>query len=158
MHSVGSVYDEVDLVRGVAIKRIEEVDLGSLRWSGGVSQNYIFYNSDIVGKTNGAPLLSAIYTDCGYISTTNMKDNEAQLRTNLIYVKNTSFDTAQMFKQAMNGVLLYYELAEPIITPIDQADWEYLQSLQVESNGTITFANAEMLSVPNEESYLKRVE
>lgn len=157
MKSAGSVYDEVDLVRGVAIKRIEEVDLGSLKWSGGVSQNYIFYSTDIVGKTNGAPLLSAIFTDCGYISTTIMKDNEAQLRTNLIYIKNTSFDTAQMFKQAMNGVMLYYEVATPTETPLTQEDWEYLQALQVEANGTITFENAEMLSVPNEESYLKRV-
>ena len=58
----------------------------------------------------------------------------------------------------MQGVMLYYELAEPIITDIVKEDLEYLEALKVESGGTITFANAEYLQVPNEESYLKRVE
>ena len=54
----------------------------------------------------------------------------------------------------MSGVMLYYELAEPIITDITEAMLGTLEPFEVESGGTLTFTNAAQLPVPSSVEYI----
>lgn len=160
MKSAGSVYDEIDLVKGKAIQRVGSVDLGTLDWSKYDSANIPVYYARINAmKPSYAKSLCNKYIWELWTSLTSRVSGtlENHPSLNITYIADSNYDNAMAFKQAMNGVMLYYELATPTETPLEQADWEYLQSLEVESNGTITFANEQYLQVPNEESYLKRV-
>lgn len=60
----------------------------------------------------------------------------------------------------MNGVMLYYELAEEVITDIDipteLSDW-----LTVEAGGSITFHNTDegkRLLIPNKLSFVRKLD
>ena len=64
-----------------------------------------------------------------------------------------------MFRQNMSGVILYYELAEPIITDIsDCIDEIFKEPYEVETGGTLTFKNSlgdsYRIPVPNSEEYV----
>ena len=54
----------------------------------------------------------------------------------------------------MSGVMLYYELATPIITDITNLMTDFQEPFQVEAGGTITFENAAKLTVPNSVEYV----
>ena len=76
-----------------------------------------------------------------------------------IQVKDTAYTDATAFKQAMSGVMLYYELANPIVTDISTLiDDDFLRNLTVEAGGSITFKNSNgdsyRIPVPNEEEYI----
>lgn len=78
-----------------------------------------------------------------------------------IYVNDTSYTDAAAFKQAMQGVMLYYELATPIITDISTlVDDDFLRNLTVEAGGSITFKNSNdsyRIPVPSEEEYVVKL-
>ena len=78
-----------------------------------------------------------------------------------IQVKDTAYTDAAVFKQAMQGVMLYYELAEPIVTDIStMIDDDFLRNISVEAGGSITFKNGNddyRLPVPNEEEYVVKL-
>lgn len=65
------------------------------------------------------------------------------------------------FKQAMQGVILYYELANPIITDIsDLIPDDFLRNIEVEAGGSITFKGGNddyRIPVPNEEEYIVKL-
>ena len=65
----------------------------------------------------------------------------------LLGVKDTTYTDAASFKAAMQGVILYYELAEPIVTELDEADQYKDFDIQVWNGGTEK-ANAEGKSAP----------
>ena len=60
---------------------------------------------------------------------------------------------AAAFKTSMNGVMLYYELKEPIITDITDLMDGTIDAIAVEAGGTLTFENAAKLPVPNSVEY-----
>lgn len=81
-------------------------------------------------------------------------------------VKVIAFDSnytdAAAFKQAMQGVILYYELANPIITDISTLiDDDFLRNISVEAGGSITFKNGNgdsyQIPVPSEEEYIVKL-
>ena len=78
-----------------------------------------------------------------------------------IQVKDTAYPDVAAFKQAMSGVILYYELATPIVTDIsDLIDDDFLRNLTVEAGGSITFKNSNdsyRIPVPNEEEYVVKL-
>ena len=117
MRSAGSVYDEITSEK--AVTRIGAVDLGTLNW---------FYESDNTFRTiyNGIKLHGALmclpYAEYnGAIS--DMPDKTitaSNTQTSLLLrVKDTNYTNAATFKAAMNGVMLYYELATLTETAID---------------------------------------
>ena len=60
----------------------------------------------------------------------------------------------------MSGVMLYYELAEEVITDID-IPTELTEWLQVEPGGTVTFRNSDdtkQLQVPNAVSWVRKLD
>ena len=72
-----------------------------------------------------------------------------------IYIRNDDYDNDVVgFKQAMQGVLLYYELATPIVT-VTEVDNRF-DAIDCKAGDKITFiGNSDYhLPVPNEEEYL----
>lgn len=121
-----SVYNYISWKKKQFVKRVGKVDLGTLSYRHRVSNGRNIFTatsiSDIVAcKNTSVPIIAvcakftAVPTnvtwkqyDMGY-PYTNSKEVE--------FVDNNYTD-AETFKSAMSGVMLYYELAEPIITDI----------------------------------------
>ena len=123
LKSAGSVYDEI--VGNKYIKRIGEVDLGSLNWN---------KNSDNVFYDNTSTVLSSIHATASEGDVPNLKTGMflAQTFTEIltlakegisfyraangiiVYSSSYSSISSTAFKSAMSGVMLYYELATPI--------------------------------------------
>lgn len=79
-----------------------------------------------------------------------------------VYVNDTSYTDATAFKQAMQGVILYYELATPIVTDISSLiPDDFLRNIEVEAGGSITFKNSNdnsyRIPVPSEEEYIVKL-
>ena len=79
-----------------------------------------------------------------------------------VYVNDTAYTDATAFKQAMQGVILYYELANPIVTDIsDLIPDDFLRNIEVEAGGSITFKNSNgddyRIPVPSEEEYVVKL-
>ena len=78
-----------------------------------------------------------------------------------IQVKDTAYTDATAFKQAMQGVIMYYELESPIVTDIsDLIDDDFLRNIEVEAGGSVTFKNSNdsyRIPVPSEEEYIVKL-
>ena len=76
-------------------------------------------------------------------------------------VRDTAYTDATAFKQAMSGVMLYYELANPIVTDISALiPDDFLRNLTVEAGGSVTFKNSNdnyHIPVPSEEEYIVKL-
>lgn len=157
MKSSGSVYDELDLENGKAIQRVDLLNLNTKSWTyssdfwrSSVSEN-ISIPTSIGNKPNliGDTLEAKSWND-----TINSRTN---INQHIIAYNNSTYLVINGSTTNAPQGLLYYELATPIETPIEQTDLEYLRTLQVESGGTITFLNEEKLQVPNKETFLIKV-
>jgi hypothetical protein len=82
-------------------------------------------------------------------------DNKSALRGEIdevFYIKDEDYSDIATFKAAMSGVMLYYELAEPVITDISDllpAD----NLIGVKGGGTVTMVNEHKYDVPSEIVY-----
>ena len=78
-----------------------------------------------------------------------------------IQVKDTAYPDATTFKQAMQGVILYYELEKPIVTDIStMIPDDFLRNIEVEAGGSVTFKNSNgsyRIPVPSEEEYVVKL-
>lgn len=112
------VHDTIDLENGIYTKRIGAVDMGTLKWQSTSGKS--FY-AKITGK-GGVNVFSSKYTSTEPFYDT-FNTIEKTICTNLndyasILVKDSSYNDADSFKQAMQGVMLYYVLATPEEYPI----------------------------------------
>lgn len=121
--SAGSVCDEITTTK--AIKRIGVVDMGSLNWNiysnNTYNKNYLY--SDGFGGKKGGQLLSSLYRYDGEGSLDiNINDKGCinSTSTGICIIYDSSYTTGSDFKAAMQGVLLYYELAEPIEVDLEE--------------------------------------
>ena len=160
MKSAGNVRDEIRYneykKQWEAVQRIGEVDLGSLEWTlrTGLSKP-LLQCATLMDRQLG-PVFNAIcakYTTYSetHASAGNVADRigdkmiaayYSQSNTNTyIYVADSAYTEdidIPVFTEAMKGVMLYYELANPIVTPItDIVDMNYV----VYENGTEQIAN-----------------
>lgn len=82
-------------------------------------------------------------------------------RVSQIQIKDTAYTDAAAFKQAMQGVILYYELATPIVTDIStMIPDDFLRNIEVEVGGSVTFKNSNdsyRIPVPSEEEYVVKL-
>lgn len=78
-----------------------------------------------------------------------------------IQIKDTAYTDATAFKQAMTGVILFYELATPVVTDISSLiPDDFLRNIEVEAGGNITFKNSNdnyHIPVPSEEEYIVKL-
>lgn len=75
---------------------------------------------------------------------------------------DSAYTNAETFKQAMQDVMLYYELETPIVTDIStMLPDDFLRNLTVEAGGSVTFKNSNgdsyRIPVPSEEEYIVKL-
>lgn len=124
IRGIGTARDEVG--ENKVIKRIAVVDLGTLDWSGQeipAGGGHIRFSAPCAGiaATNLVPnILNAygFYGDMRPIKPTFV-DKALAYYNGRIYLYDSAYTDAATFKAAMSGVMLYYELAEPIEYPLD---------------------------------------
>ena len=122
MCGMGSVQDEIDFEAGKAIKRFGVVDLGTLTWVYTSGNGGKFYHNPLSSAkptaTNGdlANMICAKYaTDKDSNSNNSSYNNIITLNsTSILSVKDNNYNDAALFKTAMSGVYLVYELATPV--------------------------------------------
>ena len=132
MRSAGVVYDEAIVdsdgyIRKV-VKRIGDVDLGTLTWSYRSNFANGVFSADYIGiKSVGVYAASNQINSEGYVSmTSSTLDKSIMLNSGAdsndkINIKDSSRGTdAASFKSAMSGVMLYYELATPVEYTLDE--------------------------------------
>lgn len=138
MRSAGNVADEIRFnsttQQWEAVQRVGVVDLGSLEWSAmssvssGVKIMRTFFDLKALATNVIGNITSEKYTpstaDDVYLLTSDKTIAAAYHATgNYIAVYDSEYPTAEdvpSFKVAMQGVLLNYELAEPIVTSITE--------------------------------------
>lgn len=129
--SAGGLKDEIDFIEGKYIQRLGIVDLGSLNWS--ISAN-MFVTS--LKEINATRTINHI------ISSPKYKDNGIAAGSDKSYFfgslnvafRDSDYSTVDDFKASIQGVMMCYELAEPVITDVSDID-----SIKVEPNGTMVF-------------------
>lgn len=129
MKSAGSVRDE--LTRDKAVKRIGVVDLGTLTYNKGD----IGFMSYQVLSQSGASFISTLYSYNSRIWADPHDGDAAFTSEGRILLVNNNYTDATAFKTAMSGVMLYYELATPVTSPINPP---LLLTYEAEPNGTET--------------------
>lgn len=167
--SAGGVHNSIERTENgwQYVQRVECVDLGQFTWKYTNSSKFFYFDnlSDIItvkysdDKANPnilvAKYITSIYSK---VILTNKSVSISNNYTNgRIIIKDLSFESADNFKTAMNGVMLYYELAESIVTDITDLMVNFPKIFAVEAGGTITFDNDTGLSVPSEIKYVRKL-
>lgn len=167
--SAGTARNYVDYENKKYYQCVGSVDLGTLTWTAGESVS--FKTHHLAGQKLTKSYSIAPNFICPKYSTKTQ--NESWGKTSItgisatsnvngyIYVNDTSYTDATAFKQAMQGVILYYELANPIVTDISTLiPDDFLRNLTVEAGGSITFKGGNddyRIPVPSEEEYIVRL-
>lgn len=173
--SAGTAKNYIDYENKKYYKCVDSMDLGAVRWQVETSPTFGAYFStfadskkfkkigDFTQKRHN--ILCEKYITVKrdtkeYVDKTILLDGTTAIVTQ-IQVKDTAYTDAATFKQAMQGVILYYELANPIITDISTLiDDDFLRNLTVEAGGSITFKNSNdsyRIPVPSEEEYIVKL-
>lgn len=167
--SAGTARNYVDYENKRYVQCVQSVDLGTLSWAAGESVS--FKTHHLAGQKLTKSYSIAPNFICPKYSTKTQ--NESWGKTSItgisatsnvngyIYVNDTSYTDVTAFKQAMQGVILYYELETPIVTDIsDLLTDDFLRNLTVEAGGSITFKGGNddyRIPVPNEEEYVVKL-
>ena len=173
--SAGTARNYVDYENKRYVQCVNSVDLGTLTWTagGGISSQTVFiassrkicgqklsYNSAIASNILCSKYLAKsqneVWSDAAPVGIATNATIDGY-----VYVNDTAYTDATAFKQAMQGVMLYYELETPIVTDIsDLLTDDFLRNLTVEAGGSITFKNGNdsyLIPVPNEEEYIVKL-
>lgn len=168
--SAGTAKNYVDYENKKYYQCVQSIDLGALNWNvggGGYKKIFIAVSPEIHGHklSNNSDIAANILCSKYLAKSQNEVWSDATsvgIATNAtieeyIYVADTAYSDATEFKQAMSGVIMYYELAEPIVTDISSLiPDDFLRNIEVEPLGSITFKNSNdnyHISVPSELSY-----
>lgn len=170
--SAGTARNYVDYENKQYVQCVQSVDLGTLSWVAGVGGKVSFQTSQVTGqkltKNYSVPpnIICSKYSTktqnelWGHINVTGIT---ADANTDgYIDVNDTSYTDATAFKQAMQGVMLYYELETPIVTDISSLiPDDFLRNIEVEAKGSVTFKNSNgddyRIPVPSEEEYIVKL-
>ena len=174
--SAGTARNYVDYENKRYVQCVGSVDLGTLTWMKTSSQSvgdYFYAPVSAIGfKRLGAFGITVHNILCSKYITVARNPNAFVDKTivldgdstavSQIQVKDTAYTDATAFKQAMSGVMLYYELANPIITDIStMLPDDFLRNVEVEAGGSITFKNSNgddyRIPVPSEEEYVVKL-
>lgn len=169
--SAGTAKNYVDYENKKYVQCVCSVDLGTLTWIAGSTGKVSFQTSQVTGqkltKNYSVPpnIICSKYSTksqnelWGHINVTGITANANT--DGYIYVNDTSYTDATTFKQAMQGVMLYYELETPIVTDISSLiPDDFLRNIEVEAGGSITFKNSNdnyHIPVPSEEKYIVKL-
>lgn len=167
--SAGTARNYVDYENKKYYQCVQSVNLETLTWTKGESVS--FKTHHLAGQKLTKSYSIAPNFICPKYSTKTQ--NESWGKTSItgisatsnvggyIYVNDTSYADAAAFKQAMQGVMLYYELETPIVTDIStMLAYNFLRNIEVEAGGSITFKNGNddyRIPVPSEEEYIVKL-
>ena len=173
--SAGTARNYVDYENKRYVQCVGSVDLGTLTWMKTSSQSvgdYFYAPVSAIGfKRLGAfgttvhnilcsKYITAARNPNAFVDKTIVLDGDS-IAVSQIQVKDTAYTDATAFKQAMSGVMLYYELANPIITDISNLiPDDFLRNIEVEAGGSITFKGGNdnyRIPVPSEEEYVVKL-
>ena len=173
--SAGTAKNYVDYENKRYVQCVSSVDLGMLDWkintTSGVGKHFYgrvdpakFKYLGVFGTTVYNVLCSKYRTvsrsSSVFVDKTITIDG-ADTRVLQIQVKDSAYTDATAFKQAMQGVMLYYELESPIVTDISTLiPDDFLRNIEVEAGGSVTFKNSNdnyHIPVPNEEEYIVKL-
>lgn len=176
--SAGTARNYVDYESKKYYQCVNSVDLGTLNWTYGKTPfgwgDNQWFSAPIQSikvipvNTQLANVLCKKYTTrCAYVSDGNdffrvdksIGQHQGAAR---VTVLDTAYTDAATFKQAMQGVILYYELATPIVTDISTLiPDDFLRNIEVEAGGSVTFKNSNgdsyRIPVPSEEEYIVKL-
>ena len=172
LKSAGSVYDSLEFYEQDGkyyqkhTQRVGMVDFGTLTYSlssGALSPSGMVFISALdvkprIGSTSNNVICHMYQSNDAWQYVSNIDDKSIMVSSNAngrIYIRNDDYDNDVVgFKQAMQGVLLYYELATPIVT-VTEVDNRF-DAVDCKAGDKITFVgNSDYhLPVPNEEEYL----
>jgi hypothetical protein len=174
--SAGNAKNYVDYENKKYVQCVSSIDLGTLDWkintTSGVGKHFYgrvdpakFKYLGVFGTTVYNVLCSKYRTvsrsSSVFVDKTITIDG-INTRVLQIQVKDSAYTDATAFKQAMSGVMLYYELANPIVTDISSLiPDDFLRNIEVEALGSITFKNSNgdsyRIPVPSEEEYIVKL-
>lgn len=162
--SAGTARNYVDYENKKYVQCVNSVDLGTKNWrmyKDGDYTPFFYLNavSDIRGGTSNFLCPKYQYVKIGV---TDSASGLYVLENTTVRVRDTAYTDATAFKQAMQGVMLYYELETPIVTDISNLiDDDFLRNIEVEAGGTITFKNSNgdsyRIPVPSKEEYVVKL-
>ena len=162
--SAGTARNYVDYENKRYVQCVNSVDLGTKNWLMYKDGDYtpFFYLNGISDIRGGTPNFLCSKYQYAKIGVTDNVTGLYVLESTIVRVRDTAYTDAAAFKQAMQGVMLYYELATPIVTDISTLiDDDFLRNLTVEAGGSITFKNSNgddyRIPVPNEEEYIVKL-
>lgn len=147
-------YNYIDYEKKQFVKRVGKIDMGNVNFQYGSAA--VVFSGNFPTKAKGLTdnLIADRYVTTSGGSVYEMPD--LSIRTNEsgtgFYIKNTAYTDAASFKAAMQGVMLYYELATPIVTDITDlitAD----NFIKVEGGGIVTLVNEYNKAAPSEITY-----
>ena len=145
MKSAGSAHDEIRYNKATnkweKVVRIGEVDLGTIGYSRGKFGDIYAFSCQIpqANKMVGlANMTCGIYVarvvGAAALNNMEMRGDDRVAYPNSLYIRNDAYTDTASFRSAMSGVMLYYELAEPIVTEIEDNDFNL--DYKVENGGT----------------------
>lgn len=143
MKKAGDVCDSIEWdsskQKWVAVQRIGEIDLGSLSWGYLLSLGHFYSGTSISNSINLGGIICPQYASY-YGPTAKMPNKSITISPyygdKQVGIKDTDFTDVATFKTYLseNKVVAYYELAEPIVTEIED---EYVNfDYYVEDFGT----------------------
>ena len=128
LKSAGSAYDEITPTK--AVKRIGEIDLGTLTWGKTSANGKTYYHTKeaIPNRSANSYVVTSCYT------TENRYPSQIQESESIdriigykgyftgeeLWVIDSRYDTPEAFAAAMSGIILYYVLATPEETAYDE--------------------------------------
>ena len=172
--SAGTAKNYVDYENKRYVQCVQSVDLGTLTWTAGGGSKIVFiassqkiygqklsYNSNIASNILCSKYLAKSQNEI-WSNATSMGIATNATIDGYIYVNDTSYADADAFKQAMQGVMLYYELETPIVTDISSLiPDDFLRNIEAEAGGSVTFKNSNgddyRIPVPSEEEYIVKL-
>lgn len=173
--SAGTARNYVDYENKRYVQCVGNMDLGTLDWefntTSSAGNHFYAYVKHLNFKYLGVFGTTVYNVLCSKYVTVARSSNVFVDKTltldggsttvSQIQVKDTTYTDAAAFKQAMQGVILYYELANPIVTDISNLiDDDFLRNIEVEAGGSITFKNGNdsyLIPVQNEEEYIVKL-
>lgn len=165
--SAGTARNYVDYENKRYVQCVNSVDLGTLDWTSRLStvdnSIYVFISNDLNVNNRGNNGLCSHYdfVTSGIDAAIVKKDKFFYYNPLNIAFIDKSYTDAAAFKQAMQGVILYYELANPIVTDISTLiPDDFLRNIEVEAGGSVTFKGGNdsyRIPVPSEEEYIVKL-
>lgn len=161
--SAGTARNYVDYENKRYVQCVNSVDLGTKNWLMYKDGDYtpFFYLNGISDIRGGTPNFLCSKYQYAKIGVTDNVTGLYVLESTIVRVRDTAYTDAAAFKQAMQGVILYYELANPIVTDISTLiPDDFLRNIEVEAGGSVTFKGGNdsyRIPVPSEEEYIVKL-